>query len=157
MGSNLAYADSFTGRYSVQAILMACIRRRVWGLEIDSKRDPFCFFSICERKVKAFKYSSKFLDRKRVASYQSRLVLIPSWCDWISELTSVHVPYRNIRIFWYRYPNYRFTRFTQKTRFTRENEAISSASEMSTEVTRPSLADLQKITRKGMKWSWHSG
>ena len=70
-----------------------------------------------------------------------------------SELTSVHVPYRNIRISWYRYMNYRFTRFSQNTRFTRENEAISSASEIysSIKVTRPSLVDLQKITRKGMK------
>ena len=68
-----------------------------------------------------------------------------------SELTSVHVPFRNTRIFWYHYPNYRFTRFTQNTRFTRENEAISSASEMSIEVTRPSLAGVQKITGKGMK------
>ena len=76
--------------------------------------------------------------------------------QWGSELTSVHVPYRTTRTFWYRYTNYRFTRFTQNTRFTRENETISSASEMSIKVTRGSLAGL-KITRKGMKWSWHSG
>ena len=68
-----------------------------------------------------------------------------------SELSSVHVPYRNTRIFWYRYTNYRFTRFTQNTQFTRENEAISSASEISIIVTRCSLAGLQKISRKGMK------
>ena len=65
-----------------------------------------------------------------------------------SELTSVHVPYRNTRIFWYRYTNYRFTRFTQNTRFTREYEAIASAFEMSIKITRRSLAGLQKISER---------
>ena len=51
-----------------------------------------------------------------------------------SELTSVHVLYGNARIFVYSYMNYRFTRFTKNTRVTRENEAISFASEMSIKV-----------------------
>ena len=45
----------------------------------------------------------------------------------------------------------RFTRFIQNIRFTREYEAISSASEMSIKITRRSLAGLRKISRKGMK------
>ena len=71
-----------------------------------------------------------------------------------SELTSVHVPYRNTRIFWNRHTIYAIY---SNTRFTRENEAISVASEISITVTRPLLDGLQKITRKGVKWSWHSG
>ena len=80
-----------------------------------------------------------------------------------SELTSVHVPYRNTRIFSYRYTNYRFTRFTQNTRFTREYEAISSASEMGIKITRRSLAGLQNISERDemidilAKRNWNKG
>ena len=60
-----------------------------------------------------------------------------------SELTSVHVPYRNTRIFLYRYTKYRFTR---------DNEAILQNEDKLFGV----LSDT-KITRKGVIKPWHSG
>ena len=67
-----------------------------------------------------------------------------------SELTSVHVPYRNILIFVCCSTNYRFTRFTRNTRVLRENGAITLASEMNIKVIRRLLGHGINLERNEM-------
>ena len=61
------------------------------------------------------------------------------------------VPYRNTRIFFYCYTNYRFLKFTQNTRFRGGNEAILSASQIGIEVIRRSLGYKNNSKRNEMK------